>query len=192
MALPRERETGHYLQMSTGSVPVLLVSGPVGVGKTSVAAEIFDQLADRGIKHAVIDLDGLGVCWPFGEGDRFNERMTMRNHAAVWANYAEAGIGRAVIARVVESRSQLAAFRTAIPGAEIIVCQLAAGVAVLRERVARRETGSSYESLVRRSVELADSLPRCDAADFSVSTDGRGVADVAMEALIRAGWLPGG
>ena len=177
--------------MSSGSVSVLLVSGPVGVGKTSVAAEMFDQLAGRGIPHAVIDLDGLGICWPFGEGDRFNERMTMRNLAAIWANYAEAGIGRAVIARVVESRTELAAFRRAIPGAEIVVCRLVASVAVLRERVARREAGSSYESLVRRSVELADSLPRSDAADFTVSTDGRGVAEVAVEVLTRAGWLPG-
>lgn len=189
--MPRARKTGHYLEMSSGSVSVLLVSGPVGVGKTSVAAEMFDQLAGRGIPHAVIDLDGLGICWPFGEGDRFNERMTMRNLAAIWANYAEAGIGRAVIARVVESRTELAAFRRAIPGAEIVVCRLVASVAVLRERVARREAGSSYESLVRRSVELADSLPRSDAADFTVSTDGRGVAEVAVEVLTRAGWLPG-
>jgi hypothetical protein len=167
----------------------LVVSGPVGVGKSSVAAEMFDQLADRGIPHAVIDLDALGICWPFGEADRFNERMTMRNLAAVWANYAEAGIGRVVIARVIESRAELTAFRTAIPGADIVVCQLVAGVAVLRERVARREAGSSYESLVRRSAELADSLRRSDAADFTVSTDGRGVPAVAVEVLTRAGWL---
>jgi Ni2+-binding GTPase involved in maturation of urease and hydrogenase len=42
-------------------VPVLVVTGPVGVGKTSVAEEIFDQLAARDVPHAVVDLDALGL-----------------------------------------------------------------------------------------------------------------------------------
>jgi hypothetical protein len=53
------------------SVPVLVVTGPVGVGKTSVSEEIFDQLAARDITHAVVDLDALGLSWPYGEGDPF-------------------------------------------------------------------------------------------------------------------------
>ncbi len=175
--------------MMRARIPVLIVSGPVGVGKTSVVHEMFDQLSNRDISHAVIDLDGLSICWPVGENDPFNERMAMRNLAAIWSNFAAAGVDRAIIARVVESRADLAEYEQAIRGAEIQVCQLTAEVAVLRERVGRREVGSSYEPLVCRAAELAESLERSGAADFAVQTDGRPLADIAIEALVKAGWL---
>ncbi|MEV6283288.1 hypothetical protein [Kribbella sp. NPDC051770] len=172
-------------------IPVLIVSGPVGVGKSSVAHEMFDQLIDRDIAHAVIDLDAFGISWPYAEGDPYNERMALRNLASVWANYAEAGIDRAIIARVVEAEADLAAYAEAIPGAEIVVCRLVAEDEVLRERVRRREAGSSYEGLVRRSVELAASLEQSGPTDFVVETSGRELAEIALEVLTKAGWISG-
>ncbi|MFI6291389.1 hypothetical protein ACIBEJ_07355 [Nonomuraea sp. NPDC050790] len=170
-------------------VPVLVISGPVGVGKTTVAGEIFDLLLARDVAHAVVDLDNLGLCWPFGEGDPFNDRMALRNLAAVWRNYAAAGIGRLVVARVVESRAKLDGYRAAVPGAEIVVCRLAAEAGTLRDRVARREAGAAGEALARRAVELAGTPATGDAADFVVVTDDRPVAEVAMEVLRGAGWV---
>jgi hypothetical protein len=168
---------------------VLIISGPVGVGKTSVAHEMFDLLSDRDIAHAVIDLDALGISWPFGEGDPHNELMAMRNLKAIWANFAASGVDRAVIARVVEKAEDLTAYREAIPGAEIQVCRLTAGLDVLRERVGRRELGSSYENLVRRSAELAESLEQSGPTDFTIRTDDRELPEIALEALTKAGWL---
>jgi cytidylate kinase len=172
-----------------GVAQVLIISGPVGVGKTSVAHEMFDHLSERDIAHAVIDLDALGISWPFGAGDPYNERMAMRNLAAIWANFAASGVDRAVIARVVEEEADLAVYEQAIPGAEIQVCRLTASVDVLRERVGRRELGSSYESLVRRSAELAESLERSGPTDFTVETDNRELPEIALEVLTKAGWI---
>ena len=42
-------------------VPVLIVTGTVGAGKTSVAGEMFSQLIARDVRHAVVDLDGPGL-----------------------------------------------------------------------------------------------------------------------------------
>jgi hypothetical protein len=170
-------------------VPVLIVTGPVGVGKTSVAGEIFSQLIDRDVPHAVVDVDGLGLCWPFGDDDPFNNRMAMTNLAAVWQNYLAAGICRLVISRVVESRDELADYRRAIPGAVLQVCLLAASKPTLRERVARREAGSSLADLAHRAEELTDILASSDVADFTVETDGRALPDIAFEVLRKAGWL---
>ncbi|MFI6390723.1 hypothetical protein ACIBHY_48575 [Nonomuraea sp. NPDC050547] len=171
------------------TVPMLIISGPVGVGKTSVAGEIFDQLLARDVSHAVVDLDNLGLCWPFGDGDPFNDRMALRNLASVWRNYAAAGVERLVVARVVESRAELEGYRAAVPDAEIVVCRLAAGAPTLRGRVARREAGAAREALSRRAVELAETLARSDAADFVVATDDRSVADIAEDVLRGAGWI---
>lgn len=171
------------------SVPVLIVTGPVGVGKTSVAGEMFDQLIARDIPHALVDLDRLGLCWPFGEDDPFNQRMALKNLAAVWQNFSAAGASRLVIPQVVESRDELAGFCQAVPGAAIQVCLLVASKDTLQRRVAGREKGSSFESLVRRAHELADSLPRSEVADFVVETEDRQLSDIALEVLRRAHWL---
>jgi adenylylsulfate kinase-like enzyme len=40
----------------TASVPVLLVTGPVGVGKSTVAAEGARLLRQAGVPHALVDL----------------------------------------------------------------------------------------------------------------------------------------
>ncbi|MGI9093766.1 MAG: hypothetical protein ACR2FF_10120 [Mycobacteriales bacterium] len=42
----------------------LLVTGVVGVGKTSVGAAIADRLDDAGIPGAFVDLDAIRRCWP--------------------------------------------------------------------------------------------------------------------------------
>ena len=63
------RRYGSRVDGSDVRVPVLVLSGPVGVGKTTVAHEMFDQLSGRDVAHAVVDLDALGICWPYGEGD---------------------------------------------------------------------------------------------------------------------------
>ena len=41
------------------TVPVLLLTGPSGVGKTTVAYEVSAMLAARDVAHALIDTDNL-------------------------------------------------------------------------------------------------------------------------------------
>jgi adenylylsulfate kinase len=44
------------------SVPVLLLTGPVGVGKSTVAAAAARLLRQTGIPHALVDLAWIGQC----------------------------------------------------------------------------------------------------------------------------------
>ena len=49
----------------TAPVPVLLVTGPVGVGKTVVTGEAARLLSEAGIPHAMADLAGDdGLAYP--------------------------------------------------------------------------------------------------------------------------------
>ena len=79
------------------SVPAVLLTGRVGVGKTVVAAEIGELLAERGVRVAVIDLDWLG--WLAGAADGEIDPLILRNLAATWPNHEAAGADRAVLAR---------------------------------------------------------------------------------------------
>jgi len=61
------------------TIPVLILSGPIGVGKTTVVPEIADLLVANGVRHAVVDLDALTWCFPRPAGDRFHQRLGLRN-----------------------------------------------------------------------------------------------------------------
>jgi hypothetical protein len=99
------------------------------------------------------------------------------------------GVGRLVIPQVIEDRKALADLCRVVPGAAIVVCRLVAGPETLRDRIGRRESGSSRESLIRRAHELAVSLDENDVADFVVHTDGRRLDEIALEVLTKVGWI---
>lgn len=171
------------------AIPTLLITGPVGVGKTTVAVEVSELLEKRNVPHAVIDLDSLSWSYPPPPDDRFRNRLTLRNLAAIWPNYSAAGTERLVLARVIESRSELDPLRAAVPGAEIQVVRLRASPSVLQERVRRRELGSGRDWHVRRPVELAQTMDHQGVEDYVVETDGQSVAEVAARILEVVGWL---
>src|SRR5215472_18855149 len=66
----------------TAAVPVLLVTGPVGVGKTVVTGEAARLLSEAGIPHAMADLAVIGACWPPPADDRWNEELIHANLGA--------------------------------------------------------------------------------------------------------------
>lgn len=172
-------------------VPVLLITGPVGVGKTSVLGEVTELLEAAGVPFAAVDLDNLSWCYPTPAGDdRFRSGLTFQNLAAIWTNFKSAGAQRLVIARVVERRAELDRYRDAVPGAEITVVRLEASGPTLQRRVAQREIGIGREWHANRATELADIMERARIEDLLVKTDGRSVNEIAREILARVGWLP--
>ncbi|MET9018386.1 hypothetical protein ABZV93_00235 [Actinopolymorpha sp. NPDC004070] len=177
--------------MRAQAVPILLLSGPPGVGKTTVAWEIFGQLVDSGDHPALVDLDLLGACWPVPEDDPHNERMKARNLGAVWRNYQAAGARCVLAAGVIESRDHLALYADAVPHAVPVLGRLRAGQQELTARIVRRgrEHGADLDKLTRRAVQLSAQFERDDIADFCVDTDGRDVADVARMVQAAPQWL---
>jgi hypothetical protein len=170
-------------------VPTLVVTGPVGVGKTSTAHEIGGRLARAGVPHAVVDLDALASSYPPPPNDPFNARMAYRNLASVWANYAAAGAERLVVAYVIEARDELEPLRAAVPGAEIVVVRLRAADETLRARVTGRDHGASRAWHLHRAVELARLMDDRAVEQHLVETDRRPLGDVADEVLRKVGWL---
>ena len=166
-------------------VDVLVISGSMGSGKTTVLGEISDLLKAARIPHAAIDLDWLAEGWttPGTSGD-----LMFQNLAAVWANYAAAGVTRAVISEPIESAAIRRAIEHAIPGARIVICRLRATVSTMEQRVRVREPGMLQERYTARVAELEAILDSAAAEDFSVTNEDRPITDVAREILQRAGW----
>ena len=169
-------------------MPLLIISGFMGTGKTTVLYEVSNLLEEADMAHAAIDLDCLSSMHP-ARGQR-TERLMFANLAAVWPVYSAAGAERLVVARVVDDRLDLQNYRDAVPGAEPVVCRLEASIETMHHRIRVREPGMMQAQIVARSAPLADLLRRTQAEDFTVDNEeGRSVTDVAREVLTRAGWL---
>src|SRR5262249_31626321 len=118
--------------MDAGTVRVIVITGSMGSGKTTILSEASDLLAARGIPHAAIDLDVLAiVCLPAGSGD---DTIAWRNLACVWQNYARAGVRTLLVAHAIEDPRDLDRLREAVPGAQIVVCRLTAAIATMQNR----------------------------------------------------------
>ena len=170
-------------------VTLLLLSGPVGVGKTTLGNEISAILEERGVPHSFIDLDGLTQTFPRSPDDRFGNRLALANLRDVWANCAAAGSRNLIVARVIETQHDLDRIRDCIPGSQPVLCQLRAGDRTLVARVDSRELGAGRDWHVARTLELARTLEQSAPADITVDTEDRTPPDIAGEITSRVAWM---
>jgi chloramphenicol 3-O-phosphotransferase len=171
------------------TVPTLFVTGPVGVGKTSVAAEMLDVLEERGVPCAFFDLDALTAFHPRPAGDRFGEHFALEALSSLYAKHRDRGIERLILARVLENRHQLDGYREAVAGAEITVVRLTAPLVVIHARLRGRERGAGLDWHLERAAELEAQWRSAPVEDLLVQTEGRTVRELANEILAVAGWL---
>lgn len=167
----------------------LLLTGTVGVGKTTVADAVGDLLRDARVPNAVIDVDWLRAAWPSPSGDPFNRAMALRNLASVGANYLDAGAVRLVLAGVVETRQDRDAHAAAL-GLPLTVVRLVADPDVVRARLLRRH-GEDQEARrwhLARATELHAILEESAAEDHLVDTTALTASEVAVAVLRIAGW----
>jgi hypothetical protein len=103
---------------------LLIITGAMGRGKTSVLGEASDILASRIILHAAVDLDALGVAdLPSKlEGDG----VMYRNLQSVCENYAALGVRRLLLSRALETRDELDLCRRATGAETVILVRLTA------------------------------------------------------------------
>lgn len=168
---------------------IIVVTGPVGVGKTSVAIAMADLLDEHDLAYAVIDMDWLCYCAPRPADDRFHERLGYANLAAVWANYRAAGANRLILVDVVETHATIEAYQQAIPNAAIQVIQLNAPLATIQQRLEQRETGATLAWHQQRAAELLDHWQRNPIQAQIVETADLTPHEIAQKMLVQQGWI---
>jgi predicted kinase len=174
---------------SSTPVPVLFVTGPIGVGKTAVLHQADELLVEARVSHATVELEEIAGCWPsVMESSRLE--LVYKNLTALWANFAAVGASRLLLSGLLEQRPQLHLVSKAVPGAAIILVRLHAPLSVLEQRIRLREPESPLGEIdgarwwTRHFAQV-----RLDE-DHLVETDGRTVREVALDVLRLAGWLP--
>lgn len=178
--------------MGADALPVLWLSGPPGVGKTTVGWQLFTQLTGDGTPAGYVDIDQVGICYappgpdgwaPEPPDDYGRHRMKARNLDAVLANQRAAGARFVVVSGVVDAQRGID--HDLLPGAAVRALRLRADAGDLRRRLAAR--GRRGED-VARELAYAAELDR-HAADEFVDTTGLRIAGVLDAVRARLdGW----
>jgi adenylylsulfate kinase len=163
-------------------VPVLVMSGPVGVGKTTVAEAVAEALAARGVARLFVDLDALTEMWPRTPGDPFAWGLASAALGGLWAVARASGARALVAAQVVERESDRTALADAVPGADVRIVRLEASPECLARRLqSRHPPGPALDWHWRRARTLQSQLARSGPSDLVMDT-----TDLSPDAVAAA------
>ncbi len=169
---------------------VLVVSGTVGAGKTTVAQAVVDLLRERGVPYGMVDVDALRRAYPTEADDPLGQAVALDHLAAMAGVFARRGYRHLVLADVVERAADRELYERAFDGGEVTVVRLTAPEPVRRARIDAREDGAWREWHLARTVELDTILEAAGADDAVVRNDGnRTPVEVAAEVLRAVGWI---
>jgi ribose 1,5-bisphosphokinase PhnN len=177
---------------------ILLITGPAGIGKSTLCWEIGAQLAASQVSHAVIETDEIDRVFPPPAPEDLEKiapgtsDVSALNLAAIWSTYRALGHSRLIMSGVMlHVRHDLRWITAAIPDAQITIVRLHASESTLVERLDKREIGSGREAQIERSLRQAKRVAGEPTTGLLiVPTDGRSPQALAATVLREIGWLP--
>lgn len=177
--------------MSKGNVLVAVVTGTIGAGKSTVAALMSEILHERGIRHALIEVDWLGEVYPPpDDANPYGNDLAMQMLATIWPQYLAAGITRAIVTMTLENKQELDDLIAAMDSPPATVVRLLASPETRRRRIEDREFGYLKEMFLEKTGEIEDQMNCFDLGDLVVTNDNdRSPLETAREALKGLGWV---
>ena len=89
--------------VTSARLPVLWLCGAPATGKSTVAWQVFSDLADQGLCVGYLDIDQIGMLAPPPDADSRCHRFKVDNLAAMVRNYRTAGTQVLVISGVIDT-----------------------------------------------------------------------------------------
>jgi len=167
---------------------LLLISGSVGVGKTTIGNELSTLLEADEVRHTYMDLDALAYTFPRSSSDPFGDELAIENLIAVWANCRKRGSENLIIPRVIDSKAYAQKISDAVGIPNPVICRLTASDQTLLQRVRTREIGSNLSWHENRTIDLSAELDKSAIEDFTIETDARSITDIATDIMQRISW----
>ena len=167
---------------------VVLITGPTGVGKSTIGFRFYLSCLSAGLTAGYVDLGQLGFMQPADRSDPDNQRLKARNMAAIWRNYEAAGAGQLVAVGAIGDRADLQLYAEELAGADLTVVRLRADRTELRQRIMSRGAGGSWTEpgdrltgqssrflahVADRAARDAEARDRSETGDLVIDTTGR-------------------
>lgn len=168
---------------------VVVITGPVGAGKTTTLEAVSGTLADARVLHVAIDMDEIRLMFPRGPDDIYGARLGLANLAAMVPNIRAEGVEVLLLADVVEDPSQRASYAEACPGAAVKIVRLSVPAEVMRARLHKRESEETVQWYLTRAAELETMMDDRHVGDIIVTVGNRSPRDVAMDVVAGCGLL---
>lgn len=159
----------------------IIITGTVGVGKTTTMAALTGWLEDLGVSCAGIDMDALRWFYPHPEGDRFGSAIGRKHLAYLAASYHELGIPLIVLADVVERENDRSALAAAMPQYDVHVVRLRLGMDAVSMRLRQREDPERVDWYLQRAPELEAIQDDAEVGDTVIDIDDRSPREIAVE-----------
>ena len=159
-------------------LPVLWLCGAPATGKSTVAWQVFSDLADQGLRVGYLDIDQIGMLQPPPDADPCCHRFKVDNLAGMVRNYRSAGTQVLVISGVIDAEHGHD-FAEAAVDADITFCHLTVDEPTLRGRLAAR--GWPCEA-ADEAVVMMRGLADAAFVTTVIDTTGRDPAALAHEA----------
>jgi len=168
----------------TATPRTLLITGAYGTGKTTLAAELAELLADHQVPCAAIDLDWLGWFWLPEKREHTVNDIVVANLRSIAQTYEAAGVTHLLLAGTIRTTGELDQLTAVVPR-PLRVLQLTVPLAQIARRLAA-------DALSSRAEDLAMSATEPDAgaevADLTLPNEGR-IDDLARRVAGLLGWL---
>ncbi|WP_207711800.1 GrpB family protein [Sulfobacillus harzensis] len=155
------QEAGQRAEDWWGVVPVVVITGALGVGKTTTAEAVAAQLEAAGVAYWLMDVDRLTDFWPRSPGDSFGGGISQAGLAALWPVMRSGGTRVVILPRVIESADEGGRLAHAISGGLLLVVRLRARPDTLRRRILCRAGGQDASWELQRAQELTAGLAAC-------------------------------
>ena len=171
------------------AIPVVVVTGTIGAGKSTVAAAMSELLHEQGSRHGLIEVDWLGEVYPPPDPTNpYSTDLAMKVLSSVWPHYMGAGITRAIVTMTLENHDELRDLLLAMGSPPATVVRLTAAHATRQERIKAREFGNLRDLFLHKTADIDRKQECLEIGDLVVENDERLPHATAAEILQRLGW----
>jgi broad-specificity NMP kinase len=164
--------------VTNSRLPVLWLCGAPATGKSTVAWQVFSDLADQGLCVGYLDIDQIGMLQPPPDTDPLCDRFKVDNLAGMVRNYRSSGTQVLVISGVIDPEHGHD-FAEAAVDADITFCLLTVDEATLRARLAARGWPSEAAN---EAMIMMSGLADAPFVTTVIDTTGRDPVGLAHEA----------
>lgn len=165
----------------------IIITGPVGSGKSTTAMALAEMLEHSDISCAAIDMDAIHWFHPTPSDDPFGSEVGFRHLKVMAETYRQLGIPTLILADVIETDATLHA--DSMPGYKTLVVRLDVPMDYLQKRIQQRETEQQIPWHLNRARELQAIMETNEVGNIVLPVNRESPQEIAAEIARRLGLI---